>query len=266
MSVESLLKELESQVQAGNVEPGKATLRKLKIALLEASAAAVNNPQQQAALATASASALELGVLLSVADNDLDAFGRNMAQLQPYYMMQQSKDSTTAASPRKAHVIGLNLMHLLVENRLSEFHSQLELLSDKEASDPYISFPIGLERKLMVGIYDEVLNHYEKMPNPQTYQLFMENLLQTVRDSIADCMEVSYQTLSLKDASKLMKFNNVNELREYIVSDRDDWIVSDDNNTITFQPPTTASAAADIPSMEWIQQSLTYATEMERIV
>jgi len=255
-AVEGLLRDLESQVQSNQIDQGKATLRRLKIALLE-EASGGGQPDR---LAAASASALELGVLLSVADGDLDAFARNMAQLQPYYMVAPTAGGA-AASPRKAHVVGLNLMHLLVENRLSEFHSQLELLTDAEACEPYVSFPIGLERKLMVGIYDEVL--LEKIPHP-TYQLFMDHLLQTVRDSIADCMEVSYQSLSAKDAAQLMKYGGVEELREYVATDRDDWIVT--GETITFQPPAAASAAADIPSMEWIQQSLTYATVMVRIV
>ncbi|EEC47791.1 regulatory proteasome non-atpase subunit 12 [Phaeodactylum tricornutum CCAP 1055/1] len=248
MSLDSLLSELKTLVENGDVAQGKAVLSKLKIAILEGADGSPETLQK-------SCSALELGVLLAVADNDLDAFGRNMAQLQPYYM-------SGVASTRKAHIMGLNLMHLLVENRLSEFHSELELLSEKEAADPLISFPIGLERKLMVGIYDEVLAG--KIPNP-SYQLFMEHLLQTVRDSIADCIEVSYKTLKLKDAAEMMKFSNVAELQDYIQNFRDDWIV-EAGDLLTFQPPSTIPAATDIPSMEYIKQSLTYATEMERIV
>jgi 26S proteasome regulatory subunit N12 len=248
MSLDSLLSELKTLVENGDVAQGKAVLSKLKIAILEGADGSPETLQK-------SCSALELGVLLAVADNDLDAFGRNMAQLQPYYM-------SGVASTRKAHIMGLNLMHLLVENRLSEFHSELELLSEQEAADPLISFPIGLERKLMVGIYDEVLAG--KIPNP-SYQLFMEHLLQTVRDSIADCIEVSYKTLKLKDAAEMMKFSNVAELQDYIQNFRDDWIV-EAGDLLTFQPPSTIPAATDIPSMEYIKQSLTYATEMERIV
>jgi 26S proteasome regulatory subunit N12 len=92
----------------------------------------------------------------------------------------------------------------------------------------------------------------------------MDHLLQTVRDSIADCLEVSYQTLQLKDAAAMMKFETIAQLEEYIQSDRDDWIV--ENQVLTFQPPPTTSASSDIPSMQWIQQSLSYATEMERII
>lgn len=206
------------------------------------------------------ASALELGVLLSVADGDLDAFARNISQLKPYYSALQS---SAPATQRKCHVLGLNLMNLLVDNRLSEFHAELELLTEEEASTPYVSFPITLERQLMVGSYDEVLDAGSNVPDP-SYGFFMDNLLETVRDSIADCVEVSYKSLRLTEAARMMKFDNVDELREYVAESRADWIV--DGDELTFQPPPTGRKAVDIPSKSLISQSLTYALELERIV
>lgn len=215
-------------------------------------------PVESIALA---ASALELGVLLSVADDDLDAFARNMSQLKPYYAALSS--SNASSTERKCHVLGLNLMHLLVDNRLSEFHAELELLSEGEASTPFVSFPITLERQLMVGSYDEVLNASSNVPDP-SYGLFMENLLETVRDSIADCVEVSYKSMKLSDAVTMMKFESTAELQEYVQEKREDWIVEGDR--LTFQPPPMGSKAVDIPSMKLMAQSLSYATELERIV
>lgn len=203
------------------------------------------------------AMALELGALLSVADDDLDAFARNISQLKPYY------DTLSVTTERKCHVLGLNLMHLLVDNRLSEFHAELELLSEEEAGTPFVSFPITLERQLMVGSYDEVLNAGANVPDP-SYNFFMENLIETVRDSIADCVEVTYKSLKLTDAVTMMKLDSVEELQEYVQDKRDDWIVEGD--MLTFQPPPVGSKAADIPSMKLISQSLSYATELERIV
>jgi len=210
------------------------------------------SPQQ----ATLAANALENGVLLTVAAGDLEAFDRNVAQLKPHY-------SLGAVTQRKPHVLGLNLMFLLVENRLSEFHAELELLADAEASSSFISFPIQLERQLMVGSYDEVLSAHSRIPDP-SYGFFMDSLLQTVRDSIADCVEVSYKSMKTKDAMTMMKFESPEQLMEYVQECRDDWIVEGD--TLCFQAPPTGSKASDIPSMKLIAQSLSYATEMERII
>jgi 26S proteasome regulatory subunit N12 len=216
------------------------------------------SPEDSSESITLAALALELGALLSVADDDLDAFARNISQLKPYY---DALSATT--TERKCHVLGLNLMHLLVDNRLSEFHAELELLSEEEAGTPFVSFPITLERQLMVGSYAEVLNAGANVPDP-SYNFFMENLIETVRDSIADCVEVTYKSLKLTDAVTMMKLDSVEELQEYVQEKRDDWLVEGD--MLTFQPPPVGSKAADIPSMKLISQSLSYATELERIV
>ena len=214
---------------------------------------------------TLAANALELGVLLSVADDDLDAFSRNISQLKPYYaaLSATAADNTTATTERKCHVLGLNLMNLLVDNRLSEFHAELELLSEDDAKSSYVSFPITLERQLMVGSYDEVLAAQSAVPDP-SYNFFMEQLLETVRDSIADCVEVSYKVMKLDDAVTMMKFDSVSELQEYVQEKREDWIV--EGGSLMFQPPPIGSKAVDIPSQKLMGQALSYATELERIV
>ena len=135
----------------------------------------------------------------------------------------------------------------------------------EEEENSFVSFPITLERQLMVGAYDEVLRAHLHIPDP-SYSMFMDNLLLTVRDSIADCMEVSYQTMKLDDAMKMMKFQSLCELKEYMQEARDDWIVDDSHQNLCFQPPPTGRKASDIPSMELIAQSLSYATELERII
>jgi len=246
------IEELRIKVENGDVDSGKKILSQLKVAMLEFP----NNTPEYMQM---SLSILELGILLSIVDEDLSAFARNVAQIKIYY-----SNTSTADNNMKCKVLGLNLMYLLVENRLSEFHAELELLSEVEASAPFVSFPINLERQLMVGSYDEVLKAGLHIPD-QSYQFFMDNLLQTVRDSIADCLEVSHKTMGIGDAVKMMKFDSSEELMEYIEEYRDDWII-DEGNNLCFQPPAGGCKGSDIPSMELIAQNLSYATELERIV
>jgi 26S proteasome regulatory subunit N12 len=253
-TAKTLLSELSAKCDAGDIVGGRETLNKLKICMLEFPPSSSSGDAN-----TVATQALELGVLLMVADGDLDAFARNVAQLKPYYDAAVAVESSSA--PRKCHILGLNLMHLLVDNRLSEFHAELELLSDAEASHPFVTFPIDLERQLMVGMYDKVLN--VSVPDP-SYQFFVDHLLQTVRDSIADCVEVSYKQMKLQDALVLMKFTTPKELLDYVEECRDDWIIQDDQ--LCFQPPPSGSKASDVPSMKLIAQTLSYATELERIV
>ena len=218
-----------------------------------------NNPQHRA-IAIA---ALEYGVLLAVADDgDMDAFSRNISQLKPYYALSSADTLDEAKFNRKCHILGLNLMHLLVENRLSEFHGELELLSEQEAQHKFVTYPIRLERQLMVGSYDEVLRAATS-DIPPSYELFVSNLAQTVRDNIADCLEVAYNTMSLSAAASMMRMDSVDELKEYITEFREDWIV--DGDELCFQPPPVGSKASDVPSLKLISQSLSYATELERM-
>jgi 26S proteasome regulatory subunit N12 len=262
--MEAALQQLEAFVVAGNVEAGMEVLQQIKIARLTATAT-VSDAQY--------AAALECGVFLAVTAQDLELFERHIHQLQPLYASIKNNATTTTGStaailPRQNHVIGLNLMALLVTASSSEFHSELELLSktDQE-TDPFLQFPISLERKLMVGIYDEILSL--SVPHP-SYNFFMDQLVTTVRDAIADCMEVSYATLTLPQAAEIMKFDAISEiddLKEYIATSRDDWIV--DADVITFATSAGGASsvtAQDIPSQQWIKQMLSYATEMERIV
>mmetsp|Transcript_18927 Transcript_18927/g.38885 ORF Transcript_18927/g.38885 Transcript_18927/m.38885 type:complete len:253 (+) Transcript_18927:168-926(+) len=245
----SLLSELKAKFGAGDAVGGKETLSKLKIQMLDFPPGSPSHTQ-------VAVESLEIGILIMVEEGDLESFARNVAQIKPLYAALGS-----ATTPRKCHVLGLNLMNLLVDNRLSEFHAELELLTEEESRNVFVTFPINLERQLMVGIYDEVLS--VTVPDP-SYQCFVDNLLQTVRDSIADCVEVSYKTMKISDAMTMMKFGTQQELLEYVEECRDDWIIEE--NTLCFQPPPSGSKAGDIPSMKLITQNLSYATEMERIV
>jgi hypothetical protein len=59
-------------------------------------------------------------------------------------------------TPFSETVLGLHLLYLLVENRLADFHCQLELLSEESHKSPAVLFCTQLEKHLVVGAYDEV--------------------------------------------------------------------------------------------------------------
>lgn len=54
-------------------------------------------------------------------------------------------------------LLGLNLLFLLSQNRVAEFHTELERLSvDVIRADPYIRHPLALEQYLMEGSYNKI--------------------------------------------------------------------------------------------------------------
>jgi hypothetical protein len=56
-------------------------------------------------------------------------------------------------------LLGLNLLRLLAQNRISEFHTQLELIEPEQIqSNIYIKHPVQLEQSIMEGRYNKVSN------------------------------------------------------------------------------------------------------------
>ncbi len=153
-------------------------------------------------------------------------------------------------------------MHLLVETRLSDFHSELELLSNSDRSNNFIQFPVQLEQKVMEGAYSKVIALSHHQPSPY-YAHFMESLINTIRGDIAECSEKSYPSLSLSEAQKMLMMNSRDQLVAYVKSrEENGWSVEGDK--VVFHA--TQVKDTSIPTMKLIQQTLEYASEIERII
>jgi 26S proteasome regulatory subunit N12 len=98
---------------------------------------------------------LELAVHFSAKTKDSAAFERNLAQLEPYYMVESVAETAVQVEARQ-HVVGLQLMHLLVEANLASFHSRVERLTDTDRTSRYIAFPLRLDTWLEEGSYNKV--------------------------------------------------------------------------------------------------------------
>ncbi|KAF7032119.1 hypothetical protein CFC21_043331 [Triticum aestivum] len=97
----------------------------------------------------------EHAVLLSVKTEDQDAFERDFCHLKPYYM---DTCGIIPPSPVEYPIMGLNLLRLLVQNRIAEFHTELEPLPTKALENPCIKHAVELEQSLMEGAYNRVLS------------------------------------------------------------------------------------------------------------
>jgi 26S proteasome regulatory subunit N12 len=64
-------------------------------------------------------------------------------------------------SAYKYQLLGLNLLYLLSQNRVSEFHTELELLPPDQIHNAYIKHPLSIEQYLMEGRYNRV-NYFLK--------------------------------------------------------------------------------------------------------
>ncbi|KAI3710664.1 hypothetical protein L2E82_40453 [Cichorium intybus] len=202
----------------------------------------------------------EHAVVLSVKMEDQDAFERDFFQLKPYYT---DVGGRLPQSPQEYPILGLNLLRLLVQNRIAEFHTELELLSGNALENPCIKHAVELEQSFMEGAYNRVLSARQTVPH-ETYVYFMDLLARTVRDEIAGCSEKAYDSLTVKDARQMLLISSDQELFDYIKEEHPEWEVK--NGLVVFQKAKESAPCKEIPSLQLINQTLSYARELERIV
>ncbi|QRW01624.1 eukaryotic translation initiation factor 3 subunit K [Ceratobasidium sp. AG-Ba] len=188
-------------------------------------------------------------------------FDRYFAQLQTFYT---DYAGTLSSSPREAPLQGLNLLRLLTQNRIAEFHTTLEGLPASSLTNAYIQHPVNLERWLMEGSYSKVWNaRNEPLPGyEQEYGFFLESLMSTIRNEIASCEENAYESLPVNDAATLLFFSSPSDLVKF--AQQRDWTINLSAQTITFTKK--REEKVDIPKREIITSVLQYARELEQIV
>lgn len=119
---------------------------------------------------------LELGLLHSLGLQDMAAFDSYYTLLAPYY-----RNAQLPPSQRMYTIIGLNLLRLLAENKIADFHSLLEELDLEQLNNNiYIKHPIHIEQCLMEGSYNKVWNSRANVP-AQEYAVFIDILMGTIR-------------------------------------------------------------------------------------
>ncbi|KAJ1959827.1 regulatory particle non-ATPase [Dipsacomyces acuminosporus] len=236
----------------------KTQLSQLKIGLAQI---AIQNSQVEAdaSFQLLKRSILELGAELSIKTGDIPAFERYLAQLESFYFdSKYGLDESNAMYP----LIGLNLLRMLSENLIADFHTALERIDLSQIqNNPYIQFPVRIEQALMEGSYKKVCREGSQVPMPE-YLFFMDILLTTMRNEVASCTEKSYSSLPLDDAKSVLFFNSMDELLKF--AQERNWTVSPSDKRVTF--PSAAENTRAFQGEHIMHQTLSYARELERIV
>lgn len=207
--------------------------------------------------------ALEIGAFWSIETDQMGQFEHYMAQLRGYYFdYEPFLDSMKLGSVYMHTLLGLNLMFLLSESRLSEFHAELERLPpDDIEGNVYVSYPVKLEQNLMEGSYQKIFMLRENVPDPH-YAFFVNKLLHTIKDEIASCAEKSYNQISVSGVRDILQLESNKEAQRY-AEDRG-WHPTGDD--FFFQQASEQMDDVVTRSGCLLQQSLSYAKELERIV
>ena len=207
----------------------------------------------------------EYAVFQSIEEKDIKGFQRNYTTLNFYY--NELRDVLPESS-KKNSVLGLYLLYLLSQNKISEFHVELQAIPSSDHSNIYINVPVSLEQYFVDGNYAKVLA--TKNVPLDAYNFFIEKFIDTVRTEIARSVEVSYEKLSLKDACEIFMLDNVDQLQHFVETQSDinaedrtiSWVIKDDYLHFT----TINVEKEGIPAKKMMAQVLEYAHELQRIV
>ena len=135
-------------------------------------------------------------------------------------------------------------------------------MDEEQQRHPNIAFCSQLDRHLMVGSYDQVMSSASHPP-VEYYGFFLKSLLETVRINIGECAAASYHTLSVAAATEILMFSSQQETLAFVEENYPLWRVV--GNQIELRG-TKGPKSEEIPAMKLITQTLSYATEIERIV
>ncbi|GFY50262.1 26S proteasome non-ATPase regulatory subunit 8, partial [Trichonephila inaurata madagascariensis] len=136
-----------------NLEKCGQILEKLKVALTHMTFLPTSDTSATKQELLVARDILELGAQWSIKNKNIPSFERYIAQLKCYYLDYRN-DLPESAS--KYQLLGLNLLCLLAQNRVAEFHTELELLPAKEIqTNVYIRHPVSMEQYLMEGSYNK---------------------------------------------------------------------------------------------------------------
>lgn len=253
-------------VNGGDISAAKMLLKTLKLQLMELDSlppVVMESPNAEAERILAR-QVYEHAVILAVKDGNKEEFQRFLSTLRPYY---NGFSDAVSQSELKPSIVGLHLLFLLVENQLADFHSELELLTEDQKKHSAISFCTQLDRHLMIGSYDQVLQEAASPP-VEFYSFFLTSLLETVRVNICECVLAAYRNLTLQAATKVLMFNSVDETVCFFNAHYPELDVSSSTTNIDLgsEDDRMLHRSEDIPSLRLINQTLSYATELERIV
>ncbi|KAI8471229.1 MAG: 26S proteasome regulatory subunit [Monoraphidium minutum] len=276
---QKLFDQLKGAYDKKNYDEAKKVLAQLKLKLIQLpslppNSAASPTAKQELSLAR---DVLETAVLVALKAHDEAALERAFVQLKTFYTDTRVQ---LGVSPNEAMMLGLNLLRLLTQNRIAEFHTELELVPKEDMSNPYVKNALQLEQWLMEGAYNKVLGAKQQLPG-EFAAYYIDQLAATVRDEIASCSERAYASLTLADAQKLMMFGSAKEAAAY--AQQRGWEVKGD--LVSFGARAGGgdggmdvdgegggaaggggAGMAGAAGVALIQNALLYAKELERIV
>jgi len=259
--------ELKKAFEANNLAACESALGQLKVLFLQFPSfldpdAMTATKQQEVLLVR---EVFEIAVLAATRKRDIEAFDSAYNVLRTYYTPEFD---VGAQSERRLTILGLRLMRLLVASSLAAFHAELELISRADQQSLYVKYPAQLERYLAEGSFNKLLQGQGRITSDE-FKPFVAMLEDTVRHEIATCVPVSYSTLTLEAAQRLLMLKD--EAAVMAIARKHNWQLSVGGGNAQAPPAFVFDAAASkvetmVPFKRVLGQQLKLAVHLQSVV
>lgn len=215
---------------------------------------------------------LEIGALVSFNLREMNEFANFITQLKPFYEIEQIREE----SKEFRKLLSLYLILLLTQDDLALFHIEIEnfqnygMSVDDLEKDDFLSIPINFEKWIIDGdfnkIYD-ILSTEHKFPCSE-FNIFKDELLNSMRLNIANNLEKVYKELPLENLKLLLFLKQIDETKQFI--ENFNWECK--NGIVYFNKSETKlnEVFGIIEEIEdektIVKNALIYAAEMEKII
>jgi 26S proteasome regulatory subunit N12 len=172
-------------------------------------------------------------------------------------------------SDKMLYFVGLYLLHLLANNRTTEFCTELESLDFSSLNDSWVRVSRDLETCIMEGNYKHIFSIKSQVQNQPHYNYYLKKFDEAIKFQIARSAEKSYESLRLQDALDLLMLQSQNELFNFIQNETDkleereiEWKII--NDRLVFHPINKEKMS--IPSHRVIDNTVKMGAELEKII
>jgi 26S proteasome regulatory subunit N12 len=121
-----------------------------------------------------------------------------------------------------------------------------------------------LETYFVQGSYQKILSQQQNVPLA-AYNFFIEKFVDAIRYEIARSAECSYESIALNDMQKMFMIQDRNQLLNFIATNQKGstgWVVRGERLHFVREK----KEMAEIPNLKMVNLSLSYATELNRII
>jgi 26S proteasome regulatory subunit N12 len=268
----SSLQTLREQFSSSQYEKAADVMAKVRTYLITKGILFSDNPLPTEALVLVR-DILEMGAYIALFQKDIEGFAKCISYLKAgYYGMIKGAEYTNSIpipqSERMYPLIGLELLRYLVQHKLVEFHTLLEYLSPEVLmNNPYIRGSIVLEQCMMEGSFQKALEACtnDNLLGPE-YQYFMECMIGSLRDELADCFEMAYVSLGKMEAMKLLFCKQEKDLLD--LSKKRNWEWDTKTDLIHFPKHTRSTTVVEKQAnLDLVlERDLLIARQVEKII